>query len=211
MPRPHRGVSHLCRTAGWTGAVHPVHIGYRARVPDRYEFRAAPLVKASYALEGDAIVYRQGVRRIAIPLAQVRGFAIRERPAFMKMPASALTFRIDGRRKPRSTVFDPSSPACRDFLAALRARLPAADLTALPWPEAAAKLGVVARPWYEGFLQPRVTLGVLMLGANAAASSMTAKTHDRAELLGQGIAMLAVTIVAVYLIITGVRRGRRDR
>ena len=181
--------------------------------PESFTFRVALLVSGTYTFEGADLIFRQGVRRIAIPLAGIRAFAVRERPAFFGMSNSQLICRVETADgvKIRRTTIDPRAPACAALLAALRARVPAADCTALAWPDAAARLGIKARPWYEGFFQPRVTIGVILLGANAAASSTMVDTHDRAERLGQGIAMGAVSLVAIFLIVTGLRRARRAR
>ncbi len=178
-----------------------------------FRFRIAPLVAGTYALDGDALVYRQGVRSVTIALAQVRAFAVRQRPAFLGLASSQLVFQLEtgDPRKPtrlRKTLFDPATPDGRALLDALRARLPAADATGARWPAAAARLGVVARPWYEGFLQPRTTIGIVLLGATAAANADLAETRDRYELLGRGLVGVTVTIVAVVLIVSGVRRAR---
>lgn len=34
---------------------------------ERYEFQAAMMVKASFAIENDVLVYRQGIRTYGIP------------------------------------------------------------------------------------------------------------------------------------------------
>ncbi len=173
----------------------------------RYEFRVSLMVTASFQLAPDAVLYQQGLRQIAIPLARVTCFAVKERRPFLGATSSLLLFRL-GSGKLQRTLFDPASPACRAFLDALRARLPVADATQLAWPDAAARLGVTARPWYEGLLHPRAVFGIVMLGANAATAGIVAH-GDRAERMGAGIGARAITLVAIYLIVTGVRRSRR--
>jgi hypothetical protein len=178
-----------------------------------FRFRAAPLVTATFTLDGDTLTYAQGVRRVTIPLAQVRAFGLRERASFLGLASSQLYFLIDGgdgsKPRRRATLVDPAQPAYRALIEALRARVPGADTTALPWADAAARLGAVARPWYEDFLHPRTVIGVVLLGANAVTAG---SVHgDRSERLGAGIAALTMTVVAVALIVSGVRRSRARR
>lgn len=90
--------------------------------------------------------------------------------------------------------------------------LPKADTSALPWRDAAARLEIPANPWYEPLFQPRVVLGFVALGAGSISSTILGNTHaSRGEQLGQGVAMALTTAIALYLIITGIRRARAKR
>ncbi|HTJ43512.1 MAG TPA: hypothetical protein VL463_15515 [Kofleriaceae bacterium] len=175
-----------------------------------HRVRVAPLITATYTFAGDTLAYKQGVRRILIPLAQVRAFAIRARPATFGLPNSQLVFRLETGAL-RRTVIDPETPDARALIEALRARLPAADATELAWPDAAAKLGVDAHPWYEALFHPRTMIGITLLAANSVAASGMEVPRDRDERLGQGIGLLVVSIVAIWLIVSGVRRTRARR
>jgi hypothetical protein len=181
-----------------------------------FRFKAAPLVPASFTLDGDTLVYQQGLRRTPIALAKVRTFAIRERPAFLGFTATQLLFELDtgDPRKPtrmQRTMFDPKSPECRALVEALHARFPAADATKLPWAEAAGRLGVVARPWYEGFTHPRSMIGMILLGANGFAVGTMPATRDSAERFGQGIVTLTISVLAILLLVSGFRRTRAKK
>jgi hypothetical protein len=151
------------------------------------------MVTSSYELEGETLVYRQGLRRIAIPLGEVRGLAVRERGAFLGFTGSQLLFKLAS-GKTRATLFDPASEACRALLAILRARLPAMEPP--------------TRPWYEGFLHPRSVAGIVILGASSIASGGMPRDADRAERLGYGVGLLMFTIAGIALIISGFRRSR---
>jgi len=181
-----------------------------------FRFKAAPLVPASFTLDGDLLVYQQGLRRTPIPLAKVRTFAVRERPAFLGFTSTQLLFGLDtgdARRPTRlqRTMFDPKAPDCRALLDVLHARLPAADATKLPWVEAAGRLGVVARPWYEGFTHPRSIIAMVLLGANGFAAGTMPATGDSAERFGQGIVTLTVFSIAILLLVSGFRRTRAKK
>jgi hypothetical protein len=176
-----------------------------------FRFSVAPLVSATYAIEGETLVFKQGVRRTAIPLAQIRAFAVREFPPFLGMSASQLLIRVATERgeKTRKMSFDPRAARCQDLLAALRVSIPAADATGLVWDAAAARVGVTARPWYRVFLEPRTSIGIVLLGAAAFANtSMMSASASREERLGQGIVGVGASAVAIWLIVSGIRRAR---
>ena len=178
-----------------------------------YRFAVAPMVSATYTIAGGELVFKQGLRRTAIPLAQIRTFAVRENPGFLGFTGSQLLVKVavgDG-EKTRALTFDPAAQACQELLAALRLQLPAADATTIAWDAAAARLGVPVRPWYRALLEPRVTMGIILLGAGAFASTTATRTRDRSELLGRGLVSVTVTAVAIWLIVTGIRRSRAKR
>jgi hypothetical protein len=154
------------------------------------------------------------VRRIVTPLAQIQVFAVKERSAFLGLAASTLVLRLGdagGASRTRATSFDPRAPACQALLVALRARIPAADATTGDWAAAAARLGITARPWYEVFSQPRVAIGVALLGAGAFANTHPPATRNAGERLGAGLFGVTVMVAAIWLIVSGVRRARAQQ
>jgi hypothetical protein len=189
-----------------------------------YRFRVNPFMHVTYTIEGDALVFRGGARLIHMPLSRVQAFGVRERPAFYGMPASQLIVRLSpdaaGRSdRSRAIIFDPTTDAGRELLGALRARLPAADTTGLPWLDAAARLAVPAHPWYEGFLHPRSFLGTFLLGAVLTAAVQEISKPDRSpyvhEPMSQRVGFwspfVVVAVIGLALVLSGFRRTRALR
>ena len=179
-------------------------------MPERFEFKVAPFVTSSFELDGDLLVHRQGVRRTEIALAHVSAFALHERAPFLGLAQAQLLFRTTSGRILRRNV-DPRQPAFRALIEAIAARAPSADLTALPWPDAAARIGVTAYPWYDGFLEPRSVIGELVLGGALAASATEADARDRVERIAQGSVFAIAALIGIVLVASGFRSARKRR
>lgn len=178
-----------------------------------FRYGIAPGVKVTLTVDDSGVRYKQGLKKIAVPWAEVGYFGVRERASDMGMVASELLVTqrsADGKTRVRKFAFDPSAEPCQQALAAIRARCsPEADTTSLPWAEAAARIGVVARPWYEPLLQPKISLGIIVILASLLAMPLAREVMppaNSAEAVGQLIAGLIGVAVGVMLI----RRGRRE-
>ncbi len=171
----------------------------------RFEFKVAAIVPASYTLTDDQLIYKQGVATRRVALADIRAFAVRELPpAPMGKPLGEFLIQLTTGRKKFAII--PSEPACQAMLAALRARLPQADLTSLPWAEAAARLGVsAAAPW---FVDWRIIGGVVLVGASAIAMALPTRPKGGSELAGYMFGGGLVSLIGVGLIIFGLVKRR---
>lgn len=171
----------------------------------RFEFKVAAIVPASYTLTAEQLIYKQGVATRRVALADIRGFAVRELPpAPMGKPLGELLLQLTAGRKKFAIV--PSEPACQAMLAALRARLPHADLTQLPWAEAAARLGVSAQaPWFADW---RVVGGVVLMAASAIALALPTRPRGGSELAGYAFGAALVSVLGLVLVIVGLVRRR---
>jgi hypothetical protein len=112
-----------------------------------------------------------------------------------------------GPRRRKKFMLVVGEPACAAMLVALGARLPHADLTALPWPEAAARLGVATRvPWYSDW---KIIGGVVLMGASAVALALPTRPRGGSELAGYMAGGAVVALGGLALLIVGlVQRGR---
>jgi hypothetical protein len=180
-------------------------------------FTVGPFITAGYALHGNTLLFSVGARRMAIPLAHVRAFAVKERPRSMWVIQSQLFLRVDDGRTTRTLKpsFDPQAPGCRAVLELLRTRCPGADATMAPWAEAAVRLAVKAYPSAEAFLQPRTLMGAMLLFA--AVEVATADLGPQSEAyMARAFLSLTVFLIALLLIRSGTNRQRafgeaRDR
>ena len=108
-------------------------------------------------------------------------------------------------------TFNPRAAICGALLEALRARVPEADATGLPWAEAAARLDVKAYPWTEALHQPRAQVGGVLAvgGLFAVVGAGDARTQGLAALqLGLGAGLLGL---GVWLLVGGIRKVRAAR
>lgn len=169
------------------------------------------MVKATLEIGRDRLKFRQGLRTVDLALADIRAFAYRDRgKAALGMTASQLL--IQHPRGRAAIPFDLGRAECQQALAELRLARPEADLTALPWEVAAARLGVKAHPWYEALVRPQAALGVAICGASAATGgALSSASVSAPERLGQGIAVLLGWVIGIVLIVRGVRAARRAR
>jgi hypothetical protein len=181
--------------------------------PEEFRYPVAPMVQATLTLAEGRLHFRQGLRTVVLAYADITAFGYRDRgPAVAGISSSELLFAHRKGAAIRRTAlpFDRDHPACQAALAALRRAMPQADTTELPWTDAAARLGVPARRWYEPFLHPRAALGVVLIGAAAATSAVLGtQAASSSERLGQGIAVLACWLAGITLIVQGVRRAKK--
>ncbi len=93
-----------------------------------YRFHATGGAQAVYAIDDDELSFREGrLGHVVVPLAGIRAFAIRVRPATaFGNPASQLLVRADhggGFLSTHEMTFNPPSAACGALLEALRGLL----------------------------------------------------------------------------------------
>jgi hypothetical protein len=164
-----------------------------------HRFKINTFIHAVVSVDATAFRFRQGVQDLTVPLAAVRGMALRDRGGpRLGVLASELflrTERAPGEYRLRRFPWNPRDAACGRALDALRARLPAeADWTRLAWTDAAARLGVPAHPWHDALTDPAGMLGAaVMLGAGGAA----ALTGRLEALVFVGLGAVAVGIGAI--------------
>lgn len=177
----------------------------------RFEFKVVGLVPAAYTITDAELVYKQGLRTQRVALAEIQAFAVRALPAApMAKPLAELLLDVGpaaGPRRRKKFMIVAGEPACAAMLEALGARLPQADLTKLPWPEAAARLGVAAAaPWYSDW---KIIGGVVLIGAAALAMALPTRPRGGSELAGYLGGGVVVMLGGLALLIVGiVQRGR---
>ena len=177
----------------------------------RFEFKVASVVPASYTLTADELIYKQGVRTQRVALAAIHAFAVRTLPAApLAKPLGELTLDVTvpgGPRRRRKFAVVIGEPACQAMVTALGARLPHADLTRLPWPEAAARLGVSAvAPWYADW---RIVGGLALIVAAAVAVALPTRPAGGSELAGYLGGGIAAAVGGVVMLVIGLAaRGR---
>jgi hypothetical protein len=185
----------------------------RAEGEVRISYPVIPGVRAEVTITAEHLVHVQGLRRREIPLAALTAFGYRDRGrALLGMSSNELLLRREagGSVRVEAVSFDLRHPECHQVLEALRRVKPAADTTGLPWPEAAARLGVPVRAWYDALLNPRATLGIVICAAGAfAGATMSGMEASAPERLGHGIAVLACWALGITLVVLGVRAARR--
>jgi hypothetical protein len=166
------------------------------------EFRYKISFAAEAVIQVDERLFRfkQGLRVVQVPLANVRAFGVRRRPVGMfNAPTSELILLTEpapgGELKPVKMTFDPESAGGQAATAALAAALPAgADVRALPWREQAGKLRVPVRPWHEVMTTKWGAIGTFLVAGSAGGNlimmilspggAMNRKAHAAAAALG---------------------------
>lgn len=160
--------------------------------------------------------FRQGLRQVQVPLGNVRAFGVRRREKnFLGITASELLLRTEpspGVKKVVKMPIDLESEGGRGALAALAAALPReADVTALAWDEAAARLGVPARAWTDFMMTRWGMLGVLLCAGAAgaqAASNVLFPTDNPVQRRARAVSALVLFVVGAVCMVIGHRRTR---
>lgn len=180
-----------------------------------FRYRIAMLVDGVLGVGEDRLTYRQGLRRLSVPLAAVRAFGVRDRGGPVAgILSSELIVRTEaapGRFRVRRIPWNPGELGCIEALAALRARLPDADATGLPWEQAAARLGVTTRGWREWLSEPLSTIGLGLIGSASVAGVLMQWMRERGtphERTARAVLLVAMFGIGVVLLVTGWVRSR---
>jgi hypothetical protein len=164
---------------------------------------------ALLTLGPDRLRYVHGLRPLVLTYDDIVAYGLRDRSsvfALMSAPELLIAYREGAAFRCTAIPFDLKLPACQAALAALRRALPHADTSALPWPDAAARLGVPVCRWYEnacGFIG--IMLICVAVGTGAALDNRIVGS----ERLCLGLAVIAGLIAGGVLIVLGLQRTRR--
>jgi hypothetical protein len=182
---------------------------------EEFRYPVAPLVQGILRLSEAELVYAQGVRRIVVPIEQIRAFAVRDRPDLLGLAQGQLVILCEpppgGFRKLHRLPFACGSASARAALAALGRIVPDADFTGIPWEEAAPRLGVLAHRWHDDFLNNLSLAGLLLLVAGVVATGMGGAPANPDERLGYLFGLSLFSLTGLVLIPVGWWRARRRR
>jgi hypothetical protein len=190
----------------------------REPTPREFRYKITAFVDGVLTLDVRVLRYRQGLRRVQVPYANIRGFGLKRRGKSLGgVVTSELLLRTEpapGQVRLVNLALDPDSPGGKDALAALHELLPDADTTKLPWEEAAARLGVKPYTWRDGVVSRWGMIGTALVAAVAGVSIMqtlTQPTTDPATLRVRAIVRLVAVVVGVALLAVGMYQARRPR
>ncbi len=184
--------------------------------PQEFRYKITSFVDGVLTLDERVLRYKQGLRQVQVPYANIRRFGLKVRGKSLGgVVTSELLLRTEpapGKSKLVSVALDPGHRAGQAALAALRARLPEADTTLLPWDEAAARLGVKANTWQDGLVTRWGMIGTTLVAAAAGMtiveSWMTPAT-DSSTLRARGIVRLLAVVLGVMLLVIGFRQAKK--
>jgi hypothetical protein len=185
------------------------------RMPREFRYKVTAFVDGVLTLDERVLRFKQGVRAVQVPLANIRRFGMKVRGkslgGIVTSELVLLTEPSPGQSKIVRVALDPAAENGKAALAALGELLPAADTTKLPWDEAAKHLGVPAHSWQDGMMSRWGMIGLAILAGLAGVSIMHALAPGEVSAstrLGRGIAVLVGLVVAVVCLAVGVRSAR---
>ncbi len=178
----------------------------------------APAIKVHVTVGPTTLAWKQGIRSWSAPVEAVVGYAVKDRgKPQLGIVAGELLVRVEpqgGKAKTHRIPFDPTHAQAKSALDDLRGRCPDADLTGLPWPEAAARLEVKTKGWQDGIVSNgRIMVGLLLLagavGSGVVAGMVFGPPANQAEAIGRGAAQVIVAGVGISMMVTGSRSAKR--
>jgi hypothetical protein len=184
-----------------------------------FRYKITSFVEGVLTLDARVLRYRQSARKVQVPYANIRRFGLKRRPrTLLGVVTSELVLRTEpapGQVKLVQVAFDPDAAAGKEALVALRALVPGADTSTLPWPEAAAQLGVPVHSWRDTVVSRWGVIGTALVVGTAGVAAMQALTGgavDPATRRLRAIVQLAAMVTGLLLLGIGhVRsRGKRD-
>ena len=190
----------------------------RDSAPREFRYKISAFVDGVLTLDTRVLRYRQGVRKVQVPYANIRRFGLKLRGKTLGgVVTSELLLRTEpapGQVRLVHIALDPDSAGGKDALAALRQLLPDADTTQLPWEDAASRLGVVPYSWQDGLVSRWGIIGTALVAGVAGVSIMRALTGpiaDPATRRMHAIVGLVALVIGVGLVVLGMRQARRPR
>jgi hypothetical protein len=187
--------------------------------PREFRYKITSFVDGILTFESRVLRFAQGIRKLQVPYANIRRFGVRERPkTLMGVVTSELLLLTEpeaGRFQLVRVAFDPQNPVARDVLDTLRGFASRAeDTTCLPWPAAAAKLGVKAHGLQDAIVSRWGVIGVSLIAGSAGVAAMQALTggaESAQARLGRGIVQLVAVVIGALLLAVGYVRTKPKR
>ena len=183
-----------------------------------FRYKITAFVDGVLTLDARVLRYRQGLRQVQVPYANVRRFGMKVRGkslgGIVTSELLLLTEPAPGQMKLVKVALDPASPGGKDALAALRERLPAADTTQLPWEEAAARLGVKPYTWQDGLVSRWGMMGTALLAGTVGVTVMqllSGTYFDPETMRIYGPLRLVLALAALACLVVGIVRARPPR
>lgn len=183
----------------------------------QYRFRVTQLSFATLDVDGKALSYQRSAYRARVPLANVRGVALRRRQrGLLGLISSELvlvTEPLPGVRRVLRWTIDPDSDDGKAALKAVAAAVPAADALALPWREAAARLGLPRASARDAFLGRWGQVGAGALGAACALLVLNGTVFPSptaAAARAQQLTFMVIAALGVLLMAWSYWKARRD-
>jgi len=183
-----------------------------------FRYKITSFVDGVLTLDARVLRYKQGLRHVQVPYANIRRFGLKVRGKSLGgVVTSELLLRTEpqpGQSRLVRVALDPDSEGGKAGLAALRAQLPDADTTQLPWEEAASRLGVKPYTWQDGMMSRWGMIGTALLAGVAGVTLMQAVTGPPVSAdvrLGRGIVALVAMAAGVTCVVVGIVKTRKKR
>jgi hypothetical protein len=182
---------------------------------NEFRYKVTAFVDGVLSFDERVLRYRQGMRRVQVPYANIRRFGAKLRGKTLGgVLTSELLLRTEpapGQVKLVRVPLDATSEPGKAVLEELRRRLPDADTTRLPWEEAASRLGVKPHSWQDALVSRWGMIGLALVAGAAGVAAMQALAGpvvDAETRRTRGIVQLVAIGMGVVLLLIGYLRTR---